>query len=124
MNRRHFLRLTGAAIAASAGLNACAPPRVRTRSDGRPLANATRRADQPIRVACIGVGGRGLEGMNEMLAECVGGARPEFIVIAAVCDVDELALERAAMTHSTARSFRDYRQLFERFTMVRLKSMR
>lgn len=112
MNRRHFLRLTGAAIAASAGLNACAPPRVRTRSDGRPLANATRRADQPIRVACIGVGGRGLESMNEMLAECVGGARPEFIVIAAVCDVDELALERAAMTHSTARSFRDYRQLF------------
>ncbi len=51
--------------------------------------------------------------MNELIAECAAGSQPAFIVIAALCDVDERSLVGAESVAPQARLYRDFRKLFE-----------
>ncbi len=63
-----------------------------------------RNLNDKLNIACIGVGGRG--GSN------LQGVSSENIV--ALCDVYQPAVDRAAMAHSKALQFRDFRKLFDR----------
>jgi len=114
MNRRRFLQITGFSLAASSAILSCvSSARRRTRSDGSPIAKYRRERDQSLRIACIGVGGRGLDSLHELLAQCDSGANPEFISIEALCDVDVQMLDAAAMTIPNARRYDDFRKLFD-----------
>jgi len=59
----------------------------------------------PVRVAVIGCGGRGGANLQEVAK--AGGT------IVALCDVNRAALERAAGQHAAAKTFRDFRQLYQ-----------
>ncbi len=85
LDRRGFLRSAAAA--------AFAAPRIVRGAKGRKL-----------RIAIIGVGGRGRHG--------IGMARGEEIV--ALCDVDSGRLAGARKGFPKARAYQDYRELFER----------
>lgn len=87
MNRRRFLRQS-AALAAAFG----APAFLRA---GSP--------NEKLNIAVIGSGGRG--GAN------LAGVASENIV--ALCDVFRPAVERAAKAHPKARTFTDYRRLYD-----------
>lgn len=63
--------------------------------------------DELLRVACIGVGGKGWTDMNETAA-CTG------VEIVAVCDVDAGRLKKAAGKYPDATAYTDWRQILER----------
>lgn len=56
-----------------------------------------------IRLAAIGCGGQGAADLNGMTSE----------EIVALCDVDERSLGPAAAKHAQARTFRDFRRMFD-----------
>ena len=90
LHRRDFLTLSTALIAS--GCLAGRKPKPK---------------DAPVRIAQIGVGGRGTENLNGLL-----GAGAD---IAAVCDVDSRMLENALRRPlQDARAFADMRELFAR----------
>ena len=62
-----------------------------------------------LRLACIGVGGRG--GKN--LLEMTKSSNDVAVDIVALCDVDSRALDRSGAQHPKAKQFRDFRKLFE-----------
>src|SRR5215470_5631316 len=62
-------------------------------------------ANERIRVACIGVGGKGDSDSNDA-ASCGGN-------IVAICDVDTKALDAKNKKFPNARRFQDYRKMFE-----------
>jgi predicted dehydrogenase len=64
---------------------------------------AGRSANEKLNIACIGVGGRG--GVN------LGRVSGENVV--ALCDVDEVRLNRAADKHPAAKKYFDYRKMLE-----------
>jgi predicted dehydrogenase len=67
------------------------------------------RSAQPsnvIRIAYIGVGGRGAANLKETLKD-------PNISVAALCDVSETHLYRAAEQHPSAAKFKDYRKLYD-----------
>ena len=113
MNRRRFLQISGFSLAASSALWSCqTSSRQRSSSDGRPIAKYRRARDQSLRIACIGVGGRGLDNLNELLAECDAGPQPQFVEISALCDVDLNMLDMAATRIPNAKRYRDFRLLY------------
>jgi predicted dehydrogenase len=88
-SRRTFLKTSGATVAA---LYAASPAIVRAQG-----------ADK-LRIAMIGVGGRGAANLK--------GVASERIV--AICDVDRNALDKAAVTYPEARRETDFRKIFDR----------
>lgn len=56
-----------------------------------------------LNIACVGVGGRGGSNLKDVSSEN----------IVALCDVDENALKRAAKQHPQARTYSDFRKLFD-----------
>jgi predicted dehydrogenase len=86
--RRQFARaVAGAAVGALA-----APAIVR----GRNL-------NEKLNIAMIGTGGRGAHNLKQFAAEN----------IVVLCDVDERAIDRAAMEYSQARRYSDFRRVFD-----------
>jgi predicted dehydrogenase len=67
---------------------------------------ATQTKYSQIRVACIGVGGRGWSDFEEV-AKC--GAN-----IVALCDIDSERLERASAERPDAKTYADFRKLFDK----------
>ena len=90
--RRRFLQ---SAAAASATI---AFPQV--------LRSAEAGARDKVRVAVIGVTGRGGDNRKELVNTGLAD-------IVALCDVDSNSLATAAKTHPEARTFRDYRRMFD-----------
>lgn len=88
LSRRTLLK-TSAAVAAAL----TAPNYIRGRN-----------ANDKLNVAIIGTGGRG--------AANLGGVSSENIV--ALCDVSTPAVEKAAAKHKSARTFTDFRKVFDR----------
>ena len=62
-----------------------------------------RNLNERLRIAAIGVGGRGGNNLHEVGAEDV----------VALCDVAESAVEAAASSHPKARKYRDFRRLYD-----------
>jgi hypothetical protein len=62
-------------------------------------------ANDKIRVACIGTGGKGDSDVEDT-ARCGGE-------IVALCDVDENTLNKKAQKHPNAKKFRDFRKMLE-----------
>jgi len=62
-----------------------------------------RNLNEKLNIAMIGSGGRGAHNLKQFEAEN----------IVVLCDVNELAIERAAMEHSQARKYRDFRRVFD-----------
>lgn len=69
------------------------------------LALGRPRSDR-VKLALIGVGGRGADNLREMLA----GGRAEVV---ALCDVSETHLARAGEHFPSARRYRDFRRLYD-----------
>lgn len=88
LSRRRFLQRAGAA----AGAVLAAPSILRARS-----------SSSKLEIAAIGVGGRGGSNLAEVSSEN----------IIALCDVNEKNLARAAAAHPLARTFRDFRKLYD-----------
>jgi predicted dehydrogenase len=88
LTRRRFLRHS----ALAAGSLLALPSFARARAINEKLA-----------IAAIGVGGRGAGNLAEVASER----------IAALCDVDEKNLARAAAKHPAARTYRDFRKLYD-----------
>src|SRR5262249_2257084 len=66
-------------------------------------------ANEKLRVAPVGVGGKGWSDLTEVAAS-------PHVLVAALCDVDETKehLGRAAEKYPAAKRFTDWRKLFER----------
>jgi predicted dehydrogenase len=97
-SRRTFLAGSAAGLAATAGGIATAPRLLRAEN-----------LNSRLRLACIGTGGRGYGNLREMTKE--GNAVAVDVV--ALCDVDTRSLDRAAADFPKARTYRDFRRLFE-----------
>ena len=96
-NRREFL-----GVAAGLGLTLFEAAGVR--ADDKPIITTTRKPDEPIRFACIGVGGKGEGDSND------AGRLGEVV---AICDIDESTLNRAkSRRFPDAKVYTDYRQMF------------
>jgi predicted dehydrogenase len=95
--RRGFLS-DALAAAGAAGLAVTAPRLLRAEN-----------LNSRVQLACIGVGGRGYGNLREMTKE--GNAVPVDVV--ALCDVDQRGLERAVGHCPQARTYRDFRRLYE-----------
>ena len=94
--RRQFLKATGAlGVASTSALDW-----------GAPLLASFRHPGGLLNVACIGVGGMGGSDLRS-----VSSARNVRIV--ALCDVDAGNLAGAAKKHDEARTFSDWRRLFD-----------
>ena len=89
INRRNFLKTT-TAIAAGSALSL-------------PAVARAAESKKKLRVAIIGVGGRGRHG--------IGMARGEEITT--ICDVDAKRLAHAKKTFPNAKAFQDYRDMFK-----------
>lgn len=92
LNRRRFLQKTALAMAgvsvvpsALLGLRGQTPP------------------SRKLNIACIGVGGRGRANLSELDGEN----------IVALCDVDSKRAEAAFAKHPKARTFQDFRKMFD-----------
>lgn len=92
-NRRDFLRHTALTGAVSTFIMGAAPAVARTR---RPSAN------EKVRFACIGVGGKGDSDTDD------AGAHGEIV---ALCDVDGNTLDKKAEKFPNAKKYYDYRTL-------------
>ena len=89
--RRDFMKLTAAA---STGFFAASGVELK----------ASTSANEVIRWACVGVGGKGTSDSND-------AARHGEIV--AICDIDDGNLNKAAEKWPKAKKFHDYRKMFE-----------
>ncbi|MGC1274339.1 MAG: Gfo/Idh/MocA family oxidoreductase [Planctomycetaceae bacterium] len=94
--RRDFLARTGLAA------GAIALPHVVRSQETKP-AETTRSPNDKLRLAFIGVGGRGGANLNEL------ASHGDEVV--ALCDVDGRHLERAAARFPHAKTYRDFREL-------------
>lgn len=88
-SRRTFIKSTGATVAA---LCASGPAILRARTGDR------------LRIAMIGVGGRGAANLKGVASE----------QIVALCDVDRNALDKAALAWPDARKVSDFRRIYDR----------
>src|SRR5262249_37452704 len=106
IGRRTFLKTSGATVFGGACLSLpqFLPSGVLA-ADGKPGAN------DRLTLAHIGVGGMGGYHLNEMVQRMKKGE----VNIAAVCDVDQTRVEKAAKTVGpTALPYRDYRHVLQR----------
>ncbi len=92
MNRRRFLAQSSLAGTALLGF----PNIVSSASPGK-----------RINLAFIGVGGRGGANLKELTKE------PDLVNVVALCDVNAQNLDRAAMQFPGAKTYRDFRRLYE-----------
>lgn len=92
LSRRDFTKASVSAFAG--GLTLAAMPRV------------ARARNKTLRVAFIGVGGRGGSNLNTI-------ARESDVEVVAICDVNARNLASAQKNHPGARPFRDFRALYE-----------
>lgn len=69
-----------------------------------PLVSQAQQAPPAINIACVGVGGKGWSDMHEV-------SKGHNIV--AVCDIDEQRLAKAAAAFPKAKTYTDWRELFE-----------
>ncbi|TWT62424.1 Gfo/Idh/MocA family protein [Rubinisphaera italica] len=92
LNRRDLLKQT--AFASALYLTASSPVRAHS-------------ANSKLNLAFIGVGGRGNANLRTITAE-------SDVEVVAVCDVNQHSLERAAKTHANARSYVDFRELYNK----------
>jgi hypothetical protein len=60
-------------------------------------------ANEKVRIACVGVGGKGDSDSNQ-----VGDAGGEVV---AICDVDEITLNKKAQKYPNAKKYRDWRKM-------------
>jgi predicted dehydrogenase len=96
-DRRTFLTTAGAAAAVlTGGLGSPAPATAAVRRSGL-------QATDTLRVALIGVGGRGGAQLKGL-----GGEQ-----VVALCDVNQQALDKAAALFPKARTFKDFRRVFD-----------
>jgi hypothetical protein len=91
LSRRQFVVNTGLAAFAGAGF----PAIVSSRSP----------ADR-LNLAFVGVGGRGAANLKELMAK-------DSENVVALCDVNLQYLEKAAAQYPKARTFRDFRKLYD-----------
>ena len=91
VSRRRFLAQSAAAGAAMLG----APNLLRAQN-----------VSSKINVAFIGSGGRGRANLNEI-------EKSDSVNVVALCDVDARNLEGAARRHPNARTYRDFRKLYD-----------
>ena len=91
ISRRRFLASTGSA----AGIAPFVAPSL-----------FTPRPNDKLNVACIGVGGMGGADRRNV-------SKGKDVQIVALCDVDANSLGRAAKAHPKAKTFRDFRRLFD-----------
>jgi predicted dehydrogenase len=92
--RRTFLATTAAAVAAG-----FAAPHARAAS----LRGVRAQSADKLRLALIGVGGRGGANLKGVASEHV----------AVICDVDSNTLDKVAATYPKARRFQDFRRVFD-----------
>ncbi len=97
LTRRRFLTHTSAALALS----------------GFPAIVRGRSPNQRINIAFIGVGGRGFSNLNEL-----AGGHKEVVNVAAICDVDTRALDKASQLFPQAAKYRDFRKLYEKVSGI------
>src|SRR5687768_4953632 len=71
---------------------------------GLPAADISRSSADKLRIAAVGVGGRGAHNLRHMSGEQV----------VALVDINELYLDRAAKLHPKAKRYTDFRRLFDR----------
>jgi len=104
LTRRRFLQATAAA---SATIIAGAPfiSRAWAAAGAKSPYDNLVPANRKVRVACVGVGGKGYLDMNGVIA---AGAE-----LAALCDVDFDRGSRAFHEHATLPRYRDYRQMLD-----------
>jgi len=111
--RRRFLHTTAAFGALMAGANAVfgEPPASQAAAPKQPRKRrapvTTNSANAKLRVAMIGCAGKGGHNLHA-LAEC-------GITIAALCDIDSKRLGEAAAEFPDAKTFADYRKMFDTF---------
>src|SRR6187397_3006048 len=91
-SRRSFLSRSAAAASASFFVN--------------PLAASQATTGDRVRVAVIGINGRGLANLNDVV-------RTDLAEIVALCDVDETRSASVLRSHPRARFLTDYRRLFD-----------
>ncbi len=91
LNRRQFLTRTTAAVGAA--------------SFAFPYIGHVQGANDRIKIACIGVGGKGDSDSSDA-ANCGGN-------IVAICDVDQRTLDRKGKQFPNAKQYRDYRKLLD-----------
>jgi len=96
ITRRRFLATAGLATAATAF-----PKRVRSQVVEPAPSN------KHLRLAIIGVGGRGGANLRELTSQ---GDE-----VVAICDVDKRHLDRASAQFPTAKTFKDFRVLYDEF---------
>ena len=65
-------------------------------------------SQQRVRTAHIGVGGMGLEDLNAI------ASHPQ-VTVAALCDVDQRALDKAHALFPEAKVFKDYREMYAQY---------
>jgi predicted dehydrogenase len=92
-SRRDFLRASAITAAATIAF-----PHI--------VSAQVRGANDKIRVACIGVGGKGDSDVDQV------ASRPGAEIVA-LCDVDENTLNRKAQKHPKAKLYRDFRKMLE-----------
>ncbi|WP_166821740.1 Gfo/Idh/MocA family protein [Thalassoroseus pseudoceratinae] len=92
--RREFLSRSAGAIAAG------------TAAIGCPAILSAKSPNERLNLAFIGVGGRGLANLNTLTS---GGADN----VVAVCDVNSIALGKASQRFPKARTYVDFRKLYE-----------
>ena len=95
-NRRSFMQMSAAA--GMVGFWGTAGPRPGV------LANPGRWATEDIRFACVGVGGKGDSDSTNMAG--IGK-------VVAICDVDEETLAKKKVEFADAKTFTDYRKMFD-----------
>ena len=96
ISRRRFLRQSVVASSAVAGAVLGCPAILRSAAP-----------NSMLQVACIGVGGMGGSTMKSV------ASHPK-VKIVALCDVDQRALDAAAMTHGEASQHKDWRELLSK----------
>ncbi|MDD4870743.1 MAG: Gfo/Idh/MocA family oxidoreductase [Kiritimatiellae bacterium] len=92
ISRRQFIKGSVLTVAALSGCQITGPAILKTRSP-----------NSKINTACVAVGGRG--------GAHVGPAATENLV--AICDVDRNTLAKVLKDHPNAKSFTDYRKMFD-----------
>ncbi len=110
--RRDFIQKAAALSAAFAGAQTvlaqdkpATTPAVPTRKKEKPPIPKPDPANAKLRVAFVGVGGKGSHNLHA-LAEC-------GVTIAALCDIDSKYLQTAAAEFPNARKYADYREMLE-----------
>jgi predicted dehydrogenase len=96
-SRREFLKtsaLTGMALAGAGYWISDAP------------AAESSSPNEKIRFACIGIGGKGKEEARDSA---------KFGDVVALCDVDDDILGKGGVTHSSAKLFQDWREMFDEY---------